>query len=560
MRRVWLMWVLLFIIMLLLTGLHAGRRIAGVCLRGWKGISADWKRTGLSIATFIIAGTAGFFASRWFFGGSLTAELTMPRTVFFAACGIVTASLITFRKTLGIKPENLFVIICLCAGLIMSVSLNTMVGWDEAIHYDEAINFSYLGDERMSRAEYKMIIASLEIDQEDKFYSAETRGEWLEEIQALHDEGVELLQTKELSTKNYYEIIPGFGLYLGRVLGLPYYAVFCLGKIFGLMAYTVCGYYAIRRLKSGKMIAAACMLIPSGVFTATVYSYDTGLTAFATIGLAWMFGEWQRADKKVTWKDTAIMLGSIFFGCLAKAVYFPLMMLGLLMPGRKFAKKNERTSRGQITRGMFIAVTILMILLLVSTFVLPMLMGGAHTDDRNGGDVDAYGQIRFILEDPIWYAGILFDHLSSYLNIRYASQVTNLYAYLGTASYSRVLTVLLLLTAFTDKKRNDRLLGRNIPARVLSLLFLFVTVVLISTSMYITFTPVGQTTFDGVQSRYLLPIVFPTLMLAGSGLLGEWLRIDKPWKQSLYNGIIMAVSAFVLYNGVFQKCVLRFIS
>ena len=560
MRRVWIMWPLLFLGMLLLAGLHAGRRIAGVCTRAWKGLSADWKRTVLGLVTFAAAGTAGFFAARLHFGGSFAAELTLPRTVFFAACGIAAGSLVTFRKTLGIKPENLFVIICLCAGLIMAVSFNTLVGWDEAFHYDEAINCSYLGDERMSQAEYKMIIASLEIDQEEKFLSAETRGEWLEEIQELHDEGAELVQSKALDTKHYFEFFPGIGLYLGRVLGLPYYAVFCVGKIFGLLAYTVCGYYAIRRLKSGKMIAAVCMLIPSAVFTASVYSYDTGLNAFATLGLAWMFGEWQRADKKVTWKDTAIMLGSIFFGCLAKAVYFPMMMLGMLLPGSKFAKKSEKTSRGQITRGMFIAVTILMIILLAATFMVPMLTGGTESDDRNGGDVDAYGQISFILEDPMWYAGILLDHLKGYLRIGRASQVISLFAYLGTARYTTVLIVLLLFTAFTDKKRNDRLLGRNIPARLLSLLFLFGTVVLISTSMYIVYTPVGQTTFDGVQPRYLLPIIFPTLMLAGSGLLGEWLKIDRPWKQSLYNGIVLAVSTFVLYNGVFQKCVSRFIS
>ena len=572
-RRVLIMIPVLFVLLLLAVFLRVDRRFAGVCVRAWKGLTENGINTLLHLLTFAVAGAVGFFAARWIFLGSLAAELTLPRTLFCGAVALAVACLATFRKTLGAKPENLFVIFALAAGCLFIFSFNILVGWDEGYHYDEAISHSYLGEERLTIEEYSLMQYSTDLDPDNMYLSAETREEWIAQQQANHEKGVEMNQEKTLEWKNAFEFFPGIGLYLGRVLGLDFYRQFCMGKFFGLLTYVICGYFAIRRLKTGKMIAAVCLLIPTAVFTASVYSYDTGLTAFMTLGLAYFFAEWQEPDKPLTWWNAAVMLLSMAFGCLAKAVYFPMLFLLLMMPKGKFLgeaapaeasphrRRSAQPAAAGIRRIWYIGLVVLVILALLSTFMIPLLGGQAENDDRGGSDVDAYGQVSYILSNPFGYAGTLLSSLGSVFHPAQNAAVLTFLAYLGNGPYSGLLMGLLIVLALTDKKTSDLRLGRNIPVRLLGLLFLFGATCLIGTSMYILYTPAGADYIAGIQPRYLIPFIFPVLMLLGTGYLGGWLwKQEKPWQRQLFNGVAYALAVFVLYSNVYAIGISRFIS
>ena len=58
----------------------------------------------------------------------------------------------------------------------------------------------------------------------------------------------------------------------------------------------------------------------------------------------------------------------------------------------------------------------------------------------------------------------------------------------------------------------------------------FGTILLIMTSMYLAFTPVGANRVNGAQFRYLIPLFLPVMMHIGtsSGLM-KWAVKMKSW-------------------------------
>ena len=87
---------------------------------------------------------------------------------------------------------------------------------------------------------------------------------------------------------------------------------------------------------------------------------------------------------------------------------------------------------------------------------------------------------------------------------------------------------------------------------------LFISTCIIAFCLYITFTDVGLNFVNGIQHRYFLPFIFPVLMFAGSGYLAQILKIDKEWKQRLYNGSAFLVSLIILFNVIYTTCISRF--
>ena len=557
--RIVMLTPVLFALMMFLTHVHAGRRLSDMLHRAKAGLTESGRRTAAHTGLFVVAACAGYFLVKLACTGSLSGPMIWPRHLFCAAAGLAAASLITFRRTLGRKPEVLFVIVCLCAGSLMVFLYpeTPLVSWDDEYHYDQALTWSYLGEERLTVQDAMNIIQDVDVN--DSFLLGTPRDELMAKHQEQADMGVESVVSKPLEAKNIYEMFPAAGLYLARVLGLSYYWTYSLGKLFNLLAYTLCGFFAIRRLKSGKMLLAAVLLIPTSVFLASVYAYDPGLTAFTALGLAYCFAEWQERGQRMTRLHAGIMIGGLLFGCLTKAVYFPLLLIPMFLPGSKFRPAGEPASAGGLTRRQFLLLTAGAMLVLFATFMIPTLTGGAEGDSRGGGDVDAYGQISWVLGHPFQYAGILWSFLKDYLNPAHFWNVLNVFGYMGYGGYSDVLRWTLIALAFLDREKQHYSLEKSVWGRLGVLAGVLGGLVLVCTALYVMFTPVGLDWINGVQFRYQVPFLFPFFMALGFGWISRPLKLEIPWRRQAFNGIAFAACAFVLFYGVWNACIVWFV-
>jgi len=472
------------------------------------------------------------------------AFFNLYRWMFVVSVYFLVFVFITLRKQIGQKPELLFLAISLTVGSLFAFSMpiNTNVSWDDQIHFSRALDRSFVGDSSPTKADYTMISILM-----PKTFSLSE----VEKQHALLNQQYNSAKIGASSKKSFLMIYRDTGylpssmmLFLGRILNVSYGIMFVLGRWANVIVYSWVVYFAIRKLITGKMILSVIALFPTAVFLASTYGYDSWVTCFTMLGMAYFLSEMQQPEKMITPKDAIIMMGSLVIGFGPKAIYFPILFLLFFISKKKFKKRSYYNK--------YRFALILSIIFVAASFILPVLIQGPGTGDLRGGtSVNPREQLRFILSNPLGYTKILLSFLMSYLSLEQSKGYMNLLVYLGIAENQLLLLITLAITVFTDKNENDLLTSGWKTKLPVSFVFL-ATVSLIATALYIDFTPVAQFEISGCQPRYLLPLLFPLLAVVGSG------RIVNKTNRTHYNALIFGICSFVLLSGIWSVCISRY--
>jgi len=477
--------------------------------------------------------------------------------VAFLFLGVFSITIMRRGKVLCL--ERVFATIALAAGvaIIAAFPIGNAISWDDSIHYQNALSVSYLSDveETASDRMQTVIFGKEEGFPQDATFGRGDRGDmtvnslsqvwsW-DEIYGyagLLDSNATVQSVR--STEGISTIVSQFsaiayvpsacGLWIGRFLHLSFTMTFVLGRLFNLLSYVTIVFFAIRIIPTKKALLTVIALLPTSIFLAANYSYDTWLTSFFMLGTAMAVREF--SDERPLTTSRAFALFLVFLvGLGPKAVYFPMLAILILMPSSKFESK--------IQKRYFYMAGIVVALLAVATFVLPFLStkGGGGGDCRGGSGVNASAQTALALQDPVSFARTIFGFMfGSFLTPASVDSSFASFAYLGSAqAFFSCLTCIPLLfvvgVALTDcSPLSARIFGWK--SRLWVIFLSIVAVFLVCTALYISFTPVGLPTVNGMQSRYLLPLVFPVCALAlGTGR-------EKSCSESTYCTIVSLLS------------------
>ena len=212
-------------------------------------------------------------------------------------------------------------------------------------------------------------------------------------------------------------------------------------------------------------------------------------------------------EKKVNNKYLFLFVLSVIWASLPKAIYAPLLLLLIFLPDEKF--KDKKTAR--TIKTLIVVIT----LLLMSTFVLPMLIGGVAGDAR-GGNTNASEQFRLIITNPFRYAKVLVKFFllegpKLFISVKSLSNPSYASAYIGNIlEFTSLVFYLLFVYVLFSNRVEEKYL--NVKTKILYGLMYLLIFALISTALYLSFTEVGSTSIAGVQSRYFLPLL-PFLMV-----------------------------------------------
>lgn len=469
------------------------------------------------------------------------------RFAFFLSVGTIIVGLFALRKSVGSHPEYAFLLVVLVSGSLFAFSEpRSYTSWDEFIHYKRAdkvalkdiftktvndiyattnsVPYSYSGNEQAAindhfDHDYKKIVSK-----------RKTPGEKISTIGRISE------------TYSRVAYLPsGMAILAGRTLHVPRHAVFAFAQWINLLVFSVLIFRSIRILKTGKLLLAVIALLPTSVFLASNFSYDSWVTGFLALGLALLFRALQDPKRILSTHETFLMIGSLVLGCAPKAIYFPLMLpLFLLKPSSFGEPKRYRR---------FMIASAVSMLFVIASFAVPFLVSGSDFSDGRGGKaVDAIGQVHFILSDPISYAGILLGFLKDYLNPMNFAGLATSFAYMGTINGLLPLLALLVFVTTTDRNASDSVTGNRIRWTIAAIVL--ATVILISTSLYVSFTPVGSPIINGVQSRYLIPLLFPLLFVVGYSKLG----IPDHYRNT-YATVVFSLISIILLHGIWSLVV-----
>ena len=464
---------------------------------------------------------------------------------FFFVCASILCAFFVFRKDIKTKPENLFLVIVLSITCFSSVAfyLND-VSWDVGHHYRYALEWS--SPDR---------ITELSVADSRKIYNIDNEG--LLTVKGLHDYAEELNGEDAIKTGeehwvslrilyNRVAALPGsLVLMVCTALSVPFALKYVLTRLIYALIYSFVTYLGMRQLKSGKMLYAVVALLPTAVFIAANYSYDYWVNAFVLLAVALVVRELQTPGQLISKRRILLILACFFVGFAPKAIYFPLVLLCLLIPRSKFSS----VLGSRLFRGGVVAVC----LLVVASFAIPyfVVSGPGVGDLRGGSDVNSTEQIGFILAHPFEYARILVGFLFHYFSIAASRDYLGFYAYLGYSSWPLwiLVYILLIFTALTDKSKVDKTVG-TWKSRTVVLVICLITVVLIATSLYVSFTPVRYETINGCQPRYLIPVLFCTLVFLGSHKLA-WPRVQDR-RKTIYNALVLGLMPLAYMVGLWQ--------
>lgn len=401
----------------------------------------------------------------------------------------------------GVAPAKLFLAVAILAGMVLIYAMPPVVyvSWDDQIHYWQAYEVPHLLDSDISLAETRLYVHRL--------YSIDTYAENPEAFVYSIVQGDSIDVEHDPYMPNPYIALGylpmSFAIGILSLADADMVTLMVLCRLANLLTYAFIVYAGIRKLKSGAYIMSAVCLLPTAVFLASTCNYDFWLTAWVAYGLSTVLSVLQTPDRKFTAAELSRILIAFFLACGPKAIYFFMLTPLLFLPKERFESPLQVK---RFRKWTLITMGLIVLFLLIPMFVLP----GAYTDVRGGSDVNSVGQIKFILSNPFRYAGILFKFLGEYVSLVSLNHGACFFAYLGGPHgfFGTVAGFLLLYCAFTDRREDDGYEGMT-RTRVAGLLTCLGQVVLVATSLYVGFTPVGLGTINGCQFRYLFPIFLP---------------------------------------------------
>ena len=430
----------------------------------------------------------------------------MKSFLFCVMVSWMAAALLFLNKYFTHKVENIGFIMILLAGSIFALIAPANVGlsWDDQIHYEYSADLSSMGGGEKVYSETIL---------DEYVYIPQVNYDWKMQqnsyriLDTLEKEGCygakRHVNWTNLSTWIPY-IPSAAGIIAARGLNLPFHVQVIFGRWMNVLLWAVLCYFAMRSLRKGKIVVLFVALIPTNIFIASNYTYDTCLTGWSILGISLFMGELQRIDKKITVQSMIAIAGSMCLAVMPKMVYFPITLMVLFMPKVKFQTKKQQYGYYGLVIG---AMLLPFVLLYINTFGRS---GGAgiRADTRGGEKVSAQGQIDYIKSHFGTFARTLYLFLRRYLNPIANGGFLSYFAYVSEPSgASNHLVLWTIVVGALFHHEDDAKIPWWYRAGTLCV---YVSVGMIcAVSMYIMFTPVGAEDVAGCQGRYLLPAIFP---------------------------------------------------
>lgn len=442
-------------------------------------------------------------------------EINKYRVLFF----IVAFSLLyclLFEKKIYKKLEWLFVVYALIFGLLLVFyGQPVRYSWDEQIHFGRAYSLAYTKTIKWNEAALNV--------KNDETVQCNTKAEFAELRQCMDAKGKAYVysEIKDNVLPEYTMLayLPqALFLRIGMAFNMSFTILFAFGKLGNLLLYIVIMFWAIRCAKIKKIFLTFFSLMPTMLWLAASYTYDSVVISFITLGCVLWANEMYESSDKMNVPKIISMVFLLAVGCFAKAVYIPIILLIALLPNIKRCSKKERC--------IIYGGIILIFLLVLMTFVLPTLTSTVAKDisvsgDARGGDTGIVRQVISMLKHPIASIKLMVGNIvqldnfrnigvPEYDNFFFGNLMLVNFANLGILNdkwSALLIPIILLMLLYKDPSEKTY---SKLPAfKKIIMVFLCIgTVVLIWLALYLSFTPVGEETIAGVQARYYLPLLY----------------------------------------------------
>lgn len=291
------------------------------------------------------------------------------------------------------------------------------------------------------------------------------------------------------------------GLALARVTGLGGIGLLYMGRLFNLLFFTAMGVLTIRRMPFGKGVMAGVYLLPMTLHLAASFSYDvmiislSGYFAAVCLHLAYK-------ARRVRVRDVVILALVIGVMGPCKMVYGMIAGFCLLIPVKKFGGWKKWTTGAVAVLGSFAASMVL-----VNSRTVAMYT------EASQGYIPWAGEAGYtfaqLIHNPLLVFRMCYNTLAyqgeTLFSGMMGAALGNMDPVLNTPFVVILgLTAILLLLAL---KKPGEELAMSMGNRAWIWFLSFLCLGALMFSMLLAWTPVSSRVIEGVQGRYLLPLL-----------------------------------------------------
>ena len=325
------------------------------------------------------------------------------------------------------------------------------------------------------------------------------------------------------------------GAWLGRHLDFSMGGVFYMMRLLAVLTVAVCIFISIRILQKKRLLIFVLAMMPMFLYESASLSADAITFALSMLITSYLISLAQKTST-LTKKDFIFLIASAVVLGLLKQVYGILLFLYFLLPHKAVGSKCKFYLTGLVLIAVFS---------FISMWWLSFMYSGDSPQIAVNSGSDPIAQSAIIKEAPFHYLAIYFSTLQSNLISSYYPQFIGVLGWLTVhlSPWFYMLYFILLVIASICGN-----LKFSFTQRILILLGTATTVSVIFLNQYITWSPLGSPTIEGVQGRYFIPLAmmflaafscqkplkYENIIGCTAGLLSATVTILSIWEHFYY--------------------------
>ena len=424
-----------------------------------------------------------------------------------------------------IKIENIFLCIVPIFCILLTIAIPMSKGHDETIHglriyeYAEGKFISngekaYLEEGVINALDNKDTYS--DIFNNEKNYSTNTKTiEWGYRIATY-------------SPINYLPQV--LGVFISRLVTTNSLVHLYVARICNLITCMIMLYFAIKLIPFGKNLLFLLSLIPISMEGFATMSADGMLVAASFLWISYILYLCFTDGKKVENKDIIILFINAIIIALSKTVYIVLLPLLLLIPNEKW-KSNKKK------------ILIISLIFLISAI---LDIGWYFIGIKEETLITENSLVPYIFNNPILYIQkIVYTIIVNFQ--KYLTEIFGVTLEWNEQIVIHVFPYILLIMSILLIIKEKEKINWTIWQKIIISIVILACVFLVFTSMFLACSKLDTKYIQGVQGRYLMPIV-PLIFL----LFGKKLSDDKNVAKIItITGLVMqiyVIMEIVLYH------------
>lgn len=325
------------------------------------------------------------------------------------------------------------------------------------------------------------------------------------------------------------------GLFLAKLITKTPIIFMYLGRLSNIVISVILLYKAIKMMPFGKKILLLASIIPIAIEGFSTLSSDGFTIAICYFFIAYILNLAFNKEIKILSKKHKIFIGvlSCIIAC-CKIVYFPLVLLILIIPKEKYGGLNEKVKED-----------VLVIFLTILINITWLIFGFSILISR-GGESGSQTILEAI-KNPIKFGQMVLYTINNNSNKYLLSAFGNQLEWGEQVDGTTFVIAFIALTTFitlTDESIKKKFSNKQ---KIVLGIVVIMIIGLIFCSLYVQWTQIESPEIQGVQGRYFIPIMPILLLLLGDIKVKSEYSSNKLTKMiCLYSLIFLIYTMFIL--------------